>query len=138
MSVEEKKAQVQAYFSALTAGDTDAILGLFADGATVLSPFLGVMAATDFFTKLAAASNASRLTLHDVLLNADGTSAAGHFRYDWTLASGENISFEGVDLFHFAPDGQFSELLIYYDTHPLREEVGDKYASVQSKDPSTG
>ncbi len=129
MTAPEKTAQVQAYFAALTAGDTKAILDLFAPGATVLSPFLGIVEAPAFFAKLAAASNGSTLTVHDVLLNADASSAAGHFRYDWTLASGDAISFEGVDLFHFAPDGRFSKLLIYYDTHPLREEVGDKYAN---------
>ncbi|MDJ0993653.1 MAG: nuclear transport factor 2 family protein [Dinoroseobacter sp.] len=129
MTPTEKTAQVQAYFTALTAGDTDSILRLFAPGATVLSPFLGVVDAPAFFLKLSAASNGSKLTVHDVLLNADASSAAGHFRYDWTLNSGDDISFEGVDLFHFARDGRFSKLLIYYDTHPLREEVGDKYAN---------
>ncbi|MDJ0859393.1 MAG: nuclear transport factor 2 family protein [Dinoroseobacter sp.] len=129
MTPTEKTARVQAYFTALTAGDTDLILRLFAPGATVFSPFLGLVDAPAFFLKLSAASNGSKLTVHDVLLNADASSAAGHFRYDWTLASGDDISFEGVDLFHFAPDGWFSKLLIYYDTHPLREEVGDKYAN---------
>lgn len=129
MTPEQKTAQVRAYFTALTAGDTAAILSNFAPGATVLSPFLGTVDARAFFSKLAAASNGSKLTVHDVLLNADASSAAGHFRYDWTLASGEDLSFEGVDLFHFALDGRFSKLLIYYDTHPLRQEVGDKYAN---------
>ena len=28
----------------------------------------------------------------------------------------------------FGPDDRFTEMRIYYDTHPVREEVGDKYA----------
>ncbi|WP_425092747.1 nuclear transport factor 2 family protein [Tropicimonas sp. S265A] len=129
MTPDEKIAQVHAYFAALTAGDTSAIVALFAKNAMVHSPFLGEVAAPAFFAKLAAASNGSNLKVFDVLLNADASSAAGHFRYDWTLASGDTLSFEGVDLFHFAPDGRFARMAIYYDTHPLREEVGDKYAN---------
>jgi len=129
MTPSDKIARVRDYFKALSAGDTAAIIALFAEDATVVSPFLGEVAAAPFFKKLEAASNGSTLTVHDVLLNADASSAAGHFRYDWTLASGDALSFEGVDLFHFAPDGRFAKMLIYYDTHPLREEVGDKYAN---------
>lgn len=129
MTPTDKSARVRAYFQALTEGNTAQVLSLFTPEATVLSPFLGEIAASAFFPKLEAASNGSKLTVFDVLLNEDASSAAGHFRYDWTLASGDDLSFVGVDLFHFAPDGRFTKLLIYYDTHPLREEVGDKYSN---------
>ena len=53
-------------------------------------------------------------------------------------ASGDRIVFEGVDYFRFAAasdadagdaaaKARFTSLSIFYDTHPAREQVGDKY-----------
>ncbi|TMV07968.1 nuclear transport factor 2 family protein [Ruegeria sediminis] len=120
--------RVRAYFQALTAGDIPAILKLFTPDAEIHSPFLGVMKAQDFYAKLDAASASSELTVLDVLLGEDGQSAAAHFRYDWVLKSGNRLVFEGVDHFTFGADDRFTAMRIYYDTHPVREEVGDKYA----------
>ncbi len=121
-------AHVRRYFELMTAGDIAAVTALFAPGAEVLSPFLGRMEAPEFFARLGAASRASRLTVHDILLGTQSDSAAVHFGYDWTMHSGEVLVFEGVDHFTFAPDGRFASLSIFYDTHPLRAQVGDKYA----------
>ena len=86
------------------------------------------MKAPDFYAKLDAASASSELTVLDVLLGEDGQSAAARFRYDWVLKSGSRLVFEGVDHFTFGGDDRFTAMRIYYDTHPLRDEVGDKYA----------
>lgn len=125
----ELAATVRRYFELMTAGDIEGIIALFADGGFVISPFLGKMAARPFFEKLGNASTNSVLTVYDVLIGDDNRTAAGHFRYDWTLADGSDLSFEGVDLFTFAHDQRFQSMNIYYDTHPLRLEVGDKYAN---------
>ena len=127
MSDPAKIAHVRRYFELMTAGDIEGIIALFADDAHIMSPFLGRMDAPPFYRKLGAASRDSNLTIFDILLGVDGNSAAAHFRYDWVLASGDDLAFEGVDYFTFAPDGRFQSMLIFYDTHPLREEVGDKY-----------
>jgi ketosteroid isomerase-like protein len=120
-------AQIRRYFELMTRGDIPGITALFAPGAEVLSPFLGRMAAPEFFARLGAASRESRLTVHDILLGTGADSAAAHFGYEWTMHSGEILVFEGVDHFTFAPGGRFASLSIFYDTHPLRERVGDKY-----------
>ena len=120
-----REGRIRTYFEALTAGDVPAILQLFAPGAEVHSPFLGVLPATEFYAKLDAASANSDLTVLDVLMG-QGTGAA-RFRYDWELKSGDTIIFEGVDHFTFGTDDRFTAMRIYYDTHPVRADVGDKY-----------
>ena len=124
----EKASIIRLYFERMTAGDTEGIISLFSEGGFVVSPFLGTVPARPFFEKLANASSNSVLTVHDVLIGEDGNSGAGHFRYDWTLADGGDLSFEGVDYFTFDDDLKFKSMKIYYDTHPLRMQVGDKYA----------
>lgn len=119
---------VRHYFELMTAGDIEGIIALFADDGTVVSPFLGTMAARPFFEKLGSASTNSVLTVFNVLIGDDNRTAAGHFRYDWTLVDGSDLMFEGIDLFTFADDQRFQSMNIYYDTHPLRLEIGDKYA----------
>jgi len=129
MTPQEKVTKVKRYFELMTASDIDGIIALFDANAHVLSPFLGKMDASEFFKKLGNASDASKLTVFDVLLGETGDSAAAHFEYDWTLKSGEQFTFQGVDYFKFSKDGRFSSMSIFYDTHPVREDVGDKYAS---------
>ncbi|MDA4846066.1 nuclear transport factor 2 family protein [Hoeflea poritis] len=125
----EKAATIRQYFERMTAGDIEGIIGMFADDGFVVSPFLGTVPTRPFFEKLGNASSNSVLTVHDVLIGEDGSTGAGHFRYDWTLADGSQLTFEGVDHFTFDDDRKFKSMKIYYDTHPLRREVGDKYAN---------
>lgn len=127
MSPEEKANRIRQYFACLTASDIQGILALFEPDGIVNSPFLGTILATEFFKKLTEASSASKLTVFDVLMGENGDSAAGHFEYDWTLKNGDKIIFQGVDYFKFSENGKFSSMSIFYDTHPVREDVGDKY-----------
>ena len=129
MNSAEQIAYVRRYFELMSASDIDGIIALFEDDAYVVSPFLGKMNASDFFKKLGNASQSSKLTVNDVLLGENGNSAAAHFEYDWVLMSGEQIIFQGVDYFTFSANGRFASMSIFYDTHPVREDVGDKYAS---------
>lgn len=125
---------VRRYLGHLHAGDTRGLVDCFAPGGRVVSPFLGEMAAERFFPKLAAASRGSVITPIDLLAStAPGADAevvrvAAYFRYDWTLNDGRMVSFDCVDLFGFAPGSdRIATMHIVYDTHPLREAVGDKY-----------
>lgn len=129
MTPSEKSSYVRRYFERLTASDISGIVSLFENDAHVFSPFLGKMRASEFFEKLGNASNANKLTVFDVLLGENGDSAAAHFEYDWTLKSGEQFTFQGVDYFQFSENDRFASMSIFYDTHPVREDVGDKYAS---------
>ena len=118
---------VQAYFERLTAADYDAIVAMFEKGGWVDSPFLGKIAASDFSAKLGKASSRNMLTVHDVLFGENGDSVAAQFEYDWTLASGDKILFQGVDYFRFGSSGKFASMSIFYDTYPAHEGVGDTY-----------
>ena len=120
---------LEKYFAALDSGNLQAILEVFADDARVHSPFLGEMSAREFFPKVFAASSASDITVFDVLASVRGEPRAiGYFRYDWTLADGTKVHFDAADVFDFNADGEIVGMTILYDTHPLRETVGDKYA----------
>ena len=97
------------------------------------SPFLGTMKARDFFPKLAQASSQSAITLIDLFASVrpsdDTVRVAAYFRYDWTLSDGRLVDFTCVDVCGFRPgNDRIDSMHIVYDTHPLRERVGDKYA----------
>lgn len=121
---------VQKYLSALEAEDLGTILSLFEPDGWVCSPFLGQMKAREFFQKVMDASSKSRLTVHDILISSENhPRAVGYFLYDWWLKDGSKVSFECADVFTFNPGtGKILSMLILYDTYPIRELVGDKYA----------
>ena len=126
---EAKTTIIRKYFELMSNSDIDGIIAMFAPDGFVMSPFLGKVNASGFFKKLGNASTQSTLTIHDILISGSKNAGAGHFRYDWTLADGSELAFEGVDYFTFNDDLKFQSMHIYYDTHPLRLEVGDKYAN---------
>ena len=121
---------VREYLSALEAGDVARIVSLFEPDGWVLSPFLGRMAAVDFFPKVAEASSGTKLTVHDILISSEGhPRVVGYFHYDWWLKDGSKVSFECADVFTFnLKTGKIISMVILYDTYPIREEVGDKYS----------
>ena len=111
-----------AYLAALDAGDLDAVLGLFAPGAEVVSPLYGTRPAKDFSAALFADTAVSDTELVNVFDRSDtGNAVALHFRYGWTLADGTPVTFEVVDVIELtvARDA-FAKLTIIYDTAPLR------------------
>lgn len=133
---------VKAYLCHLHASNTDGLIACFEDNGQVHSPFLGTMRARDFFKKLAQASSGSVITVLDLFASVqpqqdggqDAVRIAAYFRYDWTLSDGREVTFTCVDVFSFHPQStRIADMNIVYDTHPLREEVGDKYAP----DPAT-
>lgn len=124
---------VRAYLRHLHASDTTSLIACFEDDGVVHSPFLGSMAPEPFFNKLAQASSRSVITLIDLFASVEPSSemlrVAAYFRYDWTLNDGRLLDFTCVDVFSFRPgSARIHGMHIVYDTHPLREQVGDKYA----------
>jgi hypothetical protein len=124
---------VRSYLRHLHASDTAGLIAAFEDDGVVHSPFLGSMKARDFFPKLAQASSRSVITLIDLFASVqpadDTVRVAAYFRYDWTLSDGRLVDFICVDVFGFRPGSErIDSMHIVYDTHPLREQVGDKYA----------
>jgi ketosteroid isomerase-like protein len=124
---------VRTYLRHLNASDTAGLVSTFEEDGVVHSPFLGTMKARDFFPKLSQASSQSVITLIDLFASVqaegDTVRVAAYFRYDWTLSDGRLVDFTCVDVFGFRPGSdRIGSMHIVYDTHPLREEVGDKYA----------
>jgi len=118
---------VSSYFEHLTASNIEAIVALFANDGFVESPVLGTVPAEAFFRKLGDASERNVLTVHAIMSSSDDRVFAAHFTYEWTLKEGGDVTFDGVDLFEFGDGDLLASMKIFYDTHPTRSEVGNKY-----------
>jgi ketosteroid isomerase-like protein len=120
---------VRNYLRALEAGDADKAASLFVPDGWVQSPFLGRLPVRDFIKKVASASSHSKLTVHDVLVSAEGhLRAVAYYLYDWSLKDGSTVSFDCADVFNFDGDtGRIASIVLVYDTHPVRGVVDRKY-----------
>jgi ketosteroid isomerase-like protein len=120
---------VRKYLKALEAGDAEKAASLFVPDGWVQSPFLGRLPVRDFVEKVASASGASTLTVHDVLVSAEGhLRAVAYYLYDWSLKDGSRVSFDCADVFNFDPaTGRIASIVLVYDTHLVRGVVENKY-----------
>jgi ketosteroid isomerase-like protein len=120
---------VRNYLSALEAGDADKAAALFVADGWVQSPFLGKLPVREYVRKVTSSSTSSTLTVHDVLVSAEGhLRAVGYYLYDWTLKDGSKVSFDCADVFNFDADtGRIASIVLVYDTHPVRGVVDRKY-----------
>ena len=120
---------VRKYLQALEAGDANRAAALFIPDGWVQSPFLGKLPVRQFVNKVASASNGTRLTVHDVLVSAEGNlRAVAYYLYDWRLKDGSRVAFDCADVFNFDPStGHIQSIVLVYDTHPVRGVVEKKY-----------
>lgn len=120
---------VRKYLQALEAGDAGKAAALFVTNGWVESPFLGRIPVRDYVNKVASASSKSELTVHDVLVSAEGhMRAVAYYLYDWRLRDGSRVSFECADVFNFDLDtGRIASIVLVYDTHLVRDVVQNKY-----------
>jgi len=120
---------VRKYLQALETGDAAKAASLFVPDGWVESPFLGRLPVRDFVEKVASASGASRLTVYDVLVSAEGhLRAVAYYLYDWSLKDGTRVSFDCADVFNFDPEsGHIASVVLVYDTHLVRGAVDKKY-----------
>jgi ketosteroid isomerase-like protein len=120
---------VRRYLKALEASDIDRAAALFTTDGWVQSPFLGRLPVRAYMAKVAGASSSSALTVHDVLVSAEGhMRAVAYYLYDWRLKDGSKVEFECADVFNFDPDtGKIASVVLVYDTHLVRDVVEDKY-----------
>ena len=121
---------VRQYLKALEASDADKAAALFTPDGWVQSPFLGRLPVRAYIAKVAAASSSSELTVHDVLVSAEGhMRAVAYYLYDWRLKDGSTVKFECADVFNFDPDtGHIASVVLVYDTHLVRDVVENKYS----------
>ena len=89
------------------------------------------MPARDFFDRLGSATKGNVITPIDVFLpSGDQQHTVAYFRYDWTMNDGTLITFNVMDLFEFrSGTDQVGALTLIYETHPIRQTVGNKYES---------
>jgi SnoaL-like domain len=120
---------VRNYLKALEAGDADKAAALFVPEGWVQSPFLGRLPVRQFIAKVAASSSSSHLTVHDVLVSAEGhLRAVAYYNYDWSLKDGSRAAFDCADVFNFdEATGRIESIVLVYDTHPVRGIVANKY-----------
>jgi predicted SnoaL-like aldol condensation-catalyzing enzyme len=120
---------VRKYLIALEAGDAEKAAALFIPSGWVQSPFLGRLPVREFFAKVASASSGAKLTVHDVLVSAEGhLRAVAYYLYDWSLKDGTRVSFDCADVFNFDENtGHIASIVLVYDTHPVRGVVQKKY-----------
>src|SRR5271155_297658 len=116
---------VHAYLKALEAGDADKAAALFISDGWVESPFLGRLPVRQFVKKVADSSRGTKLTVHDVLVSAEGhLRAVAYYLYDWRLTDGSRVAFDCADVFNFDPDtGHIASIVLVYDTHLIRDVV---------------
>jgi ketosteroid isomerase-like protein len=90
---------------------------------------LGRLPVRAYIAKVAAATSSSELTVHDVLVSAEGhMRAVAYYRYDWTLKDGSKVAFDCADVFNFDPQtGHIASVVLVYDTHLVRDAVENKY-----------
>jgi ketosteroid isomerase-like protein len=120
---------VRKYLTALESGDADRAAALFTPDGWVESPFLGRLPVRAYVAKVAGASSATKLTVHDVLVSAEGhMRAVAYYLYDWRLKDGSHVAFECADVFNFDPEsGHIASIVLVYDTHLVRDVVENKY-----------
>jgi ketosteroid isomerase-like protein len=120
---------VRKYLKALEAGDAEKAGALFVPQGWVQSPFLGRIPVREYVAKVAEASGRSELTVHDVLVSAEGhMRSVAYYLYDWQLKDGSRVSFECADVFNFDLDtGRIASIVLVYDTHLVRDAVQNKY-----------
>jgi len=120
---------VRKYLKALEANDVEKAGALFTPDGWVQSPFLGRLPVRDYIAKVANASSSTQLTVHDVLVSAEGhMRAVAYYLYDWRLKDGSKVTFECADVFNFDPDtGRIASVVLVYDTHLVRDTVENKY-----------
>jgi ketosteroid isomerase-like protein len=120
---------VHDYLRALEAGDAERAAALFIPDGWVESPFLGRLPVRQFVKKVADSSRGTKLTVHDVLVSAEGhLRAVAYYQYDWRLKDGSRVAFDCADVFNFDPStGHIQSIVLVYDTQPVRAVVEDKY-----------
>ncbi|HVP32716.1 MAG TPA: nuclear transport factor 2 family protein [Steroidobacteraceae bacterium] len=120
---------VRKYLAALEAGDPERAAALFVPQGWVQSPFLGKLPVRQYVAKVAGASRGSKLTVHDVLVSAEGhLRAVAYYLYDWTLRDGSHVAFDCADVFNFDREtGKIESIVLVYDTQPVRGVVQHKY-----------
>ena len=130
MSLEETlldvRAVIGAYFDAINSERYDDVAALFAENGTLIAPGTklrqGREAIAAFFPKVLARYPEHHDDATRVLV--DGRAAAVEIDFTGKLDTGEPISFQAIDIFDLDEQGKIAKLSTWYDSHPLRRQLG--------------
>ena len=116
-----KEQIVQAYLEYLEKGEMEKVIQLFDKDGIVESPLYGEQLADNFYKKLAADTNASRLKF-DGLFFEEGTDRVSLlFDYEWEMKNGKTVCFKVVDIIEFTKKIKIKKLTIIYNTVEAKE-----------------
>jgi hypothetical protein len=121
ISMITKEHVLQQYLDNLSAANYDAVISLFTDNALVISPLYGQVPAFQFYKDLFKDTQSSQLKLINMFIGTyKPDTAALQFEYLWTMANGEVVTFEVVDIIDFDSNNKIVKLSIIYDTYYVR------------------
>jgi len=109
-----------SYLQCLEHSDYDKLIALFTEDATVESPLYGPQSAATFYRELFADTRQSQITPLGFFTNHEQGTGAANFHYAWTLANGQRVSFDCVDVFYFTEKRKIRHMKIVYDTNRTR------------------
>jgi steroid delta-isomerase len=122
MTPGETRASVEAYYAAVSAGDIDAAVAMFADDAVMRDP-VGMPPATDAASRrqrydgIALAFETFAITPRQVVASPGEAGAR------WTAAgksrSGRDVTFDGISTFVFDEHGRIAQMSAYWDVSAI-------------------
>lgn len=110
---------VRAYYEAVSAGNIDSVLAMFAPDAVMRDP-VGAPPARDNasrrqrYAAIKAMFDAFAITPDRVIVGGDEAAAAWTIRA--TAKSGRNVTFSGISTFAFDAGGRIVSMSAYFDT----------------------
>lgn len=110
---------ITEYLNGLQNGNLEQLLSVFDENAVVVSPLYGILCAKQFYSDLFKDTNNSKITLFNIFKSVEKNknTCAGHFKYDWTMKDGTDVTFECVDVFEITNEIKIKKVTIIYDTY---------------------
>jgi steroid Delta-isomerase len=124
----ENLETLRTYYTALRTLDVDSAVKTFAQDAEMHCPIgeppnMGQDGVRNFFVSVIEHFEAIAVT--EEFMHCLEESAAAKWRCSGISTSGRTVEFEGVDLFHFTPEGKIRTLHAYWDPTALLSAIGD-------------
>ena len=122
MTPDETRAAVEAYYSAVSAGDIDAAVAMFADGAVMRDP-VGMPPATDAAARRQRYDGIALAFETFAVTPVQIVASAGEAGARWTARgksrTGRDISFDGISTFVFDEHGRIAQMSAYWDVSAI-------------------
>ncbi|MBX2829535.1 MAG: nuclear transport factor 2 family protein [Flavobacteriaceae bacterium] len=120
------KEMAQVYLEALRESNLEGVVNLFSEAGEVLSPIYGRKPAREFYEILFKDTRESIVTLKGVFQELDNPRCFTiYFTYQWTIANGEIVNFEVVDIIELDENNKIKSLTIIYDTKESRPAIDE-------------